>query len=55
VYGDARAFFGEAQGDAAADALGTAGDEDGLARKGGVAHDCPQKSNEPQMNTDKHR
>src|ERR1039458_9508292 len=41
VYGDARAFFGEAQRDAAADALGGAGDEDGLAVKGGGVHSSP--------------
>src|ERR1017187_3230198 len=41
VYGDARAFFGQTQRNAAADAFGAAGDEDGFAGKTRrVGHDC---------------
>src|ERR1035438_3498875 len=40
VDGDACAFFGETQRDAAADAFGAAGDEDGFAGKGRRVHDC---------------
>jgi hypothetical protein len=43
VYGDARSFAGEAEGDAATDAFGGAGDEDGFAgerhKKGLLATD----------------